>query len=168
VYGEDFILQDAGGEGTTNQSPPANNCIQQDYRCDSEPEDTCLRVGGSWQCSPYECSAEGQCGNAICVNGTSGDTSNYTPSPLTGISSTVCGSVVCDAVEFENLGMCNGVPACPTAFDIYEINGNCYRDVCPPESTKQELGGDEFRCLMLGCPSGYVESSGNCVTQGQQ
>ncbi|MFA5453974.1 MAG: conjugal transfer protein TraN [Sulfurimonas sp.] len=55
VYSETFVPQNAGGESSTSSTPPTNNCVQQNYVCNSNPNQTCADVGGVWQCSEHPC-----------------------------------------------------------------------------------------------------------------
>ncbi len=55
VYGETFVPQNAGGESSTSSTPPTNNCVQQNYICNANPDQTCANVGGVWQCSEHPC-----------------------------------------------------------------------------------------------------------------
>ncbi|MFA5426673.1 MAG: conjugal transfer protein TraN, partial [Sulfurimonas sp.] len=55
VYSETFVPQNAGGESATSSTPPTNNCVQQNYICNANPDQTCANVGGVWQCSEHPC-----------------------------------------------------------------------------------------------------------------
>mgnify|MGYP006899554898 FL=1 len=156
------------GYGGNNPSSITNNCKRLKYLCQADLNRPCSYVGTVWQCSPFVCDLNKECGTAKCINGapvTSG--TDYDLSPLAAtINNPVCNSDICDAALYEKLGRCGMPPKCPTAFGVYEENGNCYQDVCPPEATEKELGKSQTSCLSLQCPSGYIKNaSGGCDAQ---
>ncbi|MDD3836103.1 MAG: conjugal transfer protein TraN, partial [Sulfurimonas sp.] len=55
IYNESYIVQNSGGLSSTNPNPPTNNCVQQDYTCGSNPDQTCAKVDGVWKCSEHPC-----------------------------------------------------------------------------------------------------------------
>ena len=151
-------------DNCNSATSPANNCKQLNFKCNSNVMKPAL-INNTWQCSPYYCDSSNKCATAECVNGTPQvNGTSYDNSPLNGINnSVVCNSTICDAVANERLGRCGLPPKCPTAFGVYASSGNCYQDVCPPNSTERELGGGGTTCLSLQCPTGYVENStGGC------
>jgi hypothetical protein len=151
-------------DNCNSATSPANNCKQVNFKCNSNVMKPAL-INNTWQCSPYYCDSSNKCATAECVNGTpQANGTSYDNSPLNGINnSVICNSTICDAVANERLGRCGLPPKCPTAFGVYASSGNCYQDVCPPNSTERELGGGGTTCLSLQCPTGYVENStGGC------
>ena len=55
VYNESYAVKNAGGESYTSSTPPTNNCVQQDYKCGANPDQTCIKDGGVWKCSEHPC-----------------------------------------------------------------------------------------------------------------
>ncbi|MFA6195335.1 MAG: hypothetical protein WC656_01670 [Sulfurimonas sp.] len=165
IYHENYVPQNTGGISSISPTPPINNCVQRDYICNINPGTTCSKVNNIWSCSKYDCDANRQCGIAKCSNGIPQPLgTDFTNSPLVGQdSTTICNGEVCDAVTFERLGNCRGITRCPTAFGVYEKNGNCYQDVCPPTATEKDIGGGLTTCLSLQCPPNYIENTnGGC------
>ncbi|MBW6487543.1 hypothetical protein [Sulfurimonas sp.] len=141
------------------ETPPDDNCKALKYTCNSDVREPAW-VDNQWQCSPYLCDANQECGIAQCTNGVAQPGGvDFDNSPLIGVDlSQICNDTICDAAVFEKLGRCGGESRCPTSFGVYEENGNCYQDVCPPEATQKDIGGGEVTCLQLQCPDGYVEN----------
>lgn len=57
-YGQSYIVQNAGGIGTTNPTPPTNNCKIESFSCVPATDRKCAFVSNQWQCSPFPCFGE--------------------------------------------------------------------------------------------------------------
>lgn len=57
-YGQSYIVQNAGGIGTTNPTPPTNNCKVESFSCVPATDRKCAFVSNQWQCSPFPCFGE--------------------------------------------------------------------------------------------------------------
>ena len=99
-------------------------------------------------CSPYKC-LNGECGVAVC---------NSVQEATDGANNSgICKNLTCDINEPYNK-YC-GTRSCPQGFGVYQQNGNCYQDVCPPEANVGQNG----QCVALKCPSGTIDDSqGGC------
>ena len=172
---QDFIKEDPDRSksnenslisSVNNVNSPVNNCKKEGFKCIDEAPP--VFVDGEWKCSPFICDSNRECGIATCINGEAMDENTlFDESPLVGKNATnVCNSKLCDAARYERLGRCGTDSKCPTAFGVYEYNGKCYKNVCPPKATVKDLGADEFSCLSLQCPRGYeLDNDEECVKE---
>lgn len=170
------------GYGGTNPSTLTNNCKRLKFTCAADATRPCAYADedgdtdeedGTWGCSPFVCDENSKCGKAICINGnpiqndTGAVLSGVVPfnySALVGLNDDpICDYDVCDMAVYEKLGQCGIPERCPTAFGVYEVNGHCYKDVCPHDSTEKDLGGGQTTCMQASCPNGYsVNAQGKC------
>lgn len=57
-YGQSYTVQNAGGAGTTNPTPPTNNCKIDSFSCVPATDRKCAFISNQWQCSPFPCFGE--------------------------------------------------------------------------------------------------------------
>ena len=134
--------EDIGGMDCRQLQQGMPSCPVGNYGCEVSTAD------GSRYCSPYKC-VSNKCGVAVC---------NSTQEALDGATNNgICKNLTCDINEPYNQ-YC-GKRSCPQGFGVYQQNGNCYQDVCPPDANV----GANGKCNALRCPSGLMENGqGGC------
>ena len=57
----------------------------------------------------------------------------------------VCQDLTCYISDVTRFAFCGTDAACPQGFGVFAQNGNCYKEICPPDT--EEMNGE---CYKLG------------------
>lgn len=123
---------DGIGDSCNMSSPPNNNCLRKKFLCQFNENRPPVWIDNKWQCSPFPCNADKQCGTAICKNYPP-STEYYMPysmHPIRAKFDGTCNTSICDSVKNNKMSYCES-ESCPTNAGVYKKNGRCYYDDCP-------------------------------------
>lgn len=127
---------DGIGDSCNMSSPPNNNCLRKKFLCQFNENRPPVWIDNKWQCSPFPCNADKQCGTAICKNYPPSTEyyMSYSMHPIRAKFDGTCNTSICDSVKNNKMSYCES-ESCPTNAGVYKKNGRCYYDDCPVGTT---------------------------------
>lgn len=146
---------DGNGDSCNSSNPPVNNCKRENYTCIPDENRPCAFVEAEeqWQCSPYACNDNMECGYGTCygieINQEEIMPYSFHPIEAKFRSGDICSNSLCneeleyhDGVETEVIReICEGVVT----------GGKCIKDGV-------EVGFKEYYYYTYECPTGVNES----------
>lgn len=141
-------------ESCNSSTPPSNNCKAKEYSCNSNYI-TPAFVDGKWQCSPYVCNQDMQCGYGTCL-GQEVSQTEIMPYSFHPIEALTRSGDACQAVSCKtNYEYSDGVA---TKVDKKLCDGTIINEKCMLNGT--DVGFDEYYYYTYKCPTG-TNSFGN-------
>jgi len=94
-------------DACNSSTPPTNNCKREKFTCVADSNRPCAKVDNKWQCSPFACNNDLQCGYATCNGLPTSNTAimpyEYHPIEALTRSGDTCIPIQCDAdYEYSN------------------------------------------------------------------
>jgi hypothetical protein len=147
---EDLIdtNNDGIGDSCNAATPPTNNCKREKFTCVADSNRPCAKVDDKWQCSPFACNNDLECGYATCNGLPTSNTAimpyEYHPIEALTRSGDACIPIQCDADYEYDDGIATKVDK--KVCDGEVVGGKCMKD-------GTDIGFKEYYYHTYQCPT---------------